>query len=177
MGSEKCNLEGARPVPCHPAPEQPDRAVAARIGKNSLAPEAPDKPLLKDKRLGHGKQTRKGQDMAAIFKRLSCYSEPARPSRRKVSRNPADAAVMVTNAAGQSAPARIADASTHGCSLVIEMDWLKTGRFVTLLLDDAEPLPAVVRWLRDGRAGLEFLRPLPPGPGPWQDIADNAWGA
>jgi hypothetical protein len=48
---------------------------------------------------------------------------------------------------------------------------------VALRLDDAEPLQAVVRWVRDGRAGLEFLRPLPPVPGPWQDLADSGLGA
>ena len=115
--------------------------------------------------------------MAANFQRLSCYSEPPRPARRKAQRKLADAAVLVSSTSGQDATARIGDASTHGCSLVIDAEWLRAGRFVALRLDDADPLQAVVRWVRDGRAGLEFLRPLPPVPGPWQDLADSGLGA
>ncbi|MEY4721855.1 MAG: hypothetical protein RIQ46_1580 [Pseudomonadota bacterium] len=134
------------------------------------------KPLLKDIPLGRINETRKGQDMAALFTRLSCYSEPPRPARRKARRQIADAEVLVSSSNGQEAIARIGDASTHGCSLAVEAEWLRTGRFVSLLLDDAEPLQALVRWVRDGRAGLEFLRPLPPGQGAWQDLADSAPG-
>ena len=115
--------------------------------------------------------------MAANIERLSCFSDMPAPTRRKAHRRLVDATVTVLTASGDEAAARVGDASTHGCSLTVDAGWLRNGRFVTLLLDDAEPLQAIVRWVRDGRAGLEFLRPLPAGSGAWQDLADSGWGA
>ena len=68
----------------------------------------------------------------------------------------------------------IADLSTHGCCLRSEADWLRLGSFVSISLGEDEPgLQAIVRWVRDGACGLEFLRPVPSDRPEWHELMDS----
>ena len=101
--------------------------------------------------------------MSLSFLRLARlpFGEAARPERRKAQRQSADCPVFVISSAGERSEARLHDISPHGCNLSSEAEWLRLGKFVTLRLDEERSLPAIVRWARDGVAGVEFLRPIP----------------
>ena len=99
--------------------------------------------------------------MGNAMNRLRPASEPAGPKRRKSPRVPAQAIALLGSLDGENARVVIGDVSAHGCSVRCAAGWLRTGRFMSISLDDAPPLRAIVRWVRDGAAGLEFLRPIP----------------
>jgi hypothetical protein len=80
---------------------------------------------------------------------------------RKADRKIASGSILVESAAGQSQAALLRDISSHGCSVRASAEWLRLGKFVTLRLSKTRQFQAVVRWTRDGAAGLEFLRPIP----------------
>jgi hypothetical protein len=79
---------------------------------------------------------------------------------RKVERRAVVGAVTIQSNAGERASARLRDISTYGCNLLSGADWLRMGRFITLRLSKERSLQAIVRWTRDGAAGIEFLRPI-----------------
>ena len=54
----------------------------------------------------------------------------------------------------------IQDISVHGCHLETDAGWMRLGQFVSLRLSSDWTIQAVVRWVRDHRAGVEFLRPI-----------------
>ncbi len=82
------------------------------------------------------------------------------PERRRVSRQVAHCDIAIASSSGETASARVNDVSPYGCNLESEAEWLRTGRFVTLNAGE-RAIQAVVRWSRDGVAGVEFLRPIP----------------
>ena len=67
----------------------------------------------------------------------------------------------------------INNVSPHGCNIKGDADWLRMGSFVGVSLGAGQPLQAIVRWLRDGSAGLEFLRPVPADNAPWQELINS----
>jgi hypothetical protein len=71
-----------------------------------------------------------------------------------------------------SADVQLADISMHGCCVKTEADGLRVGRFVSIGIDDEPMLQAVIRWVRAGSAGMEFLRPIPSERYEWHDLID-----
>jgi PilZ domain len=89
--------------------------------------------------------------------RLSSYT---RPKTRRVTRRPVKVAVTVSTAGGESMIALIADISTHGCNIKSDTAWLRAGAFISIRLGEDAPIQAIVRWVRNGASGVEFLRPV-----------------
>jgi len=92
--------------------------------------------------------------------------------RRRESRVPARFSAVLRFSDGASSEVELADVSTHGCCVRSEDAGLRIGRFVSVGLDEESMLQAVVRWVRDGAAGMEFLRPIPPERCEWYDLMD-----
>ena len=108
--------------------------------------------------------------MGSAINRFQPASEPTGPKRRKASRVPAQTIALLGSLDGENARVVIGDVSAHGCSVRSAAGWLRTGRFVSIGLDEAPPLRAIVRWVRDETAGLEFLRPIPLERAEWHDL-------
>ena len=68
--------------------------------------------------------------------------------------------VLVRSSHGDSSEARLCNVSTFGCALQCDASWLRTGLFVEIVLNDEWKVRAILRWVRDGKAGAEFLRPI-----------------
>ncbi len=98
--------------------------------------------------------------MTAKLKLESVSSRPARPQTRRVSRMFARSRVSVRSSNGDRSKANIRDVSTFGCALECDAVWLRPGMFIGISLSSDWVIQAVVRWVRDGRAGTEFLRSI-----------------
>ena len=83
-----------------------------------------------------------------------------RPNTRRVSRRIAEAVAVIRSSQGERARARVRDVSVFGCSLVSDAAWLRSGMFIAVQLNNEWTIQAVVRWVRDGVCGVEFLRPI-----------------
>ena len=57
-------------------------------------------------------------------------------------------------AGGEIAQVILADVSAQGCCVRCPAGTLRVGQFIGIALDEEQPLQAVIRWLRDGAAGL-----------------------
>lgn len=79
---------------------------------------------------------------------------------RRIARQLADTVVSVTASSGEQADAAIQNVSIHGCNLQSDEPWLRLGRFITIGLDPERSVQGIVRWVRDGSTGVEFLRPI-----------------
>ncbi len=54
----------------------------------------------------------------------------------------------------------LTDLSPHGCNLNAA-DWpFRTGQFLSLRISRSGRLEGIIRWVRDGHIGIEFVRPL-----------------
>ena len=115
--------------------------------------------------------------MSGQLARLQSLPSDTRPERRKVSRYPTEVTALLRAASGDQAEVRIADVSTHGCSVRGEAAWLRVGIFLSIGFDEEPGLQAVVRWIRDGSAGMEFLRPVPPESKEWHALINSPFGA
>jgi PilZ domain len=82
------------------------------------------------------------------------------PQTRRATRLRSHARAMVRSSHGDRAKALVRDVSVHGCSLETEANWLRMGQFVSLRLSSEWSIQAIVRWVRDHRVGVEFLRPI-----------------
>ena len=111
--------------------------------------------------------------MAKVLEHLGAIGGAILPARRKTSRTPVNVAAKVTSSRGDSASMTIGNVSTHGCNVRGEAGWLRMGGFVSVRLTDDQPLQAIVRWVRDGTAGLEFLRPVPVGHTEWHELINT----
>jgi len=114
--------------------------------------------------------------MATKFLRLGSASDSPSRRRRKVERVRAQTEARLASSRGEEVMVWLGDASTHGCSVRCDAEWLRTGRFVTVALVGDQPVQAVVRWVRDGVAGLEFLRPLPATMTEWKRLIEQPFG-
>lgn len=85
----------------------------------------------------------------------------SRPLTRKAARRPARGAVTVRSSHGDQIHAELHDFSAFGCNVVSDAAWLRMGSFITLTLSEDTSVQAIVRWVRNGSCGAEFLRPLP----------------
>lgn len=115
--------------------------------------------------------------MDAAIERLTCYRDESRPNRRKVSRATANALAILRGSGSEIVSVRLADVSIHGCATVGEAAWARTGRFVSIELDNGEALQAIVRWTREATTGFEFLRPVPTECAEWHRLIASPWGA
>lgn len=81
------------------------------------------------------------------------------PERRTSSR---DGAVIAAacRVRGIAYRARLSEVSQRGCCADMACELAAPGERVLLQLGRVLVLPAVVRWVADGRAGLEFANPL-----------------
>jgi PilZ domain len=111
--------------------------------------------------------------MANVLSRLSSFSDAIMPDRRRVVRAAVRAEVNVTLSNGSEIITAIADLSTHGCCLSTEAEAIRVGGFIAISRDTGHPLQAIVRWKRDGNAGVEFLRPVPGNYTEWHDLMDS----
>jgi len=115
--------------------------------------------------------------MSAVFSRLNAVYDAVVPRRRKVARRPAWAKATVRLTDGDTSEVCLDDISTHGLRLREVASWLRAGQFVSIALGDEAPLQAIVRWVRDGEAGLEFLRPVPRDRAEWHALIDSPFGS
>lgn len=69
----------------------------------------------------------------------------------------------------------LAEVSLHGCRVRAEEPWLRTGAFVSISIEDGARLQAIVRWVREGAAGMEFLRPIPDHCSQWHDLMEEPY--
>jgi hypothetical protein len=76
------------------------------------------------------------------------------------------------NARGDAAKVLLAEVSLHGCRIQADQTWIRVGGFVSIRIDEGTRLQAIVRWVRDGAAGMEFLRPIPHDCSEWHDLMD-----
>jgi hypothetical protein len=100
-----------------------------------------------------------------------------RVERRKTERHRAEVSVVLISSLNERAAVHLADVSTHGCNIRGEAGWLRAGAFVSIALGDEPPLRAIVRWTRDGEAGMEFILPVPPSRREWRDLIDSPLGS
>ena len=114
--------------------------------------------------------------MSAVLARLNAVYDAVVPKRRKVSRRLAWAMATVGSADGDSSHVNLADISSHGLRIGGAESWLRTGQFVSIALDSEPPLHAIVRWVRDNEAGMEFLRPIPQDRTEWHALIDSPYG-
>ena len=92
--------------------------------------------------------------------RLIAVSGEVIPERRRAPRQAACATARLRSTYGDETEVMLADISIHGCSIRSEASWLRSGSFVSIKLEEDPPLQAIVRWVRNGAAGLEFVHPL-----------------
>ena len=115
--------------------------------------------------------------MGAQLARLQAMPAETMSERRRVSRSPAEVTALLSSAHGDEAYVRLADVSTHGCNIRGEVAWLRTGAFVSIGFGEGADLRAIVRWMRDGAAGMEFLQPVPPERTEWHALINSPFGA
>ena len=92
--------------------------------------------------------------------------------RRREERIQARFQAIVQFPGGSSREMQLADISTHGCRVDGEVEGFRVGRFISVGIDETSMLQAVVRWVRNDAAGMEFLRPIPPERTEWHDLMD-----
>jgi len=121
---------------------------------------------------GHSDDGQKyeGARMGNAIRRLDPAPEATGQTRRKSFRIPAQAVAQLGSLDGEIIPVVIGDLSTHGCFVRSTSGWLRVGRFVSVSLGDDPPLRAIVRWVREEAAGLEFLRPIPMERSEWHAL-------
>lgn len=116
--------------------------------------------------------------MTVKLARLKSEPEPAhadaRPGRRREPRFAALAEVRIESSHGDAALVMLAEVSLHGCRVRTDEAWLRAGSFIEIAMEARTGLPAIVRWVREGYAGMEFLRPIPPERIEWHDLMDMA---
>ncbi len=108
--------------------------------------------------------------------RRNSVSEATGAERRKSPRHSARNAATLLSSQGESAKAMLVDVSTHGCCVKCAAEWVRTGAFVAIGIDDYPRLQAIVRWVRDDSAGMEFLRPIPAERREWHALMDLPFG-
>ena len=84
----------------------------------------------------------------------------ARPLTRRADRQIARGDVVVRSSHGNSVQARLNDISIYGCNVMADADWMRSGMFVSIQLTAERSIQAIVRWVRAGSCGVEFLRPI-----------------
>lgn len=78
----------------------------------------------------------------------------------------------IENGRGDDAKVLLAEVSQHGCRIQTDEAWLRIGGFISIRIGQGAPLQAIVRWRREGAAGMEFLRPIPADFSEWHELLD-----
>ncbi len=73
---------------------------------------------------------------------------------------------------GDRANVRIAEVSLHGCRIKGDLSWIRNGAFISIAAEGGSKLQAIIRWVREDSAGMEFLRPVPQECTEWHDLMD-----
>ena len=113
--------------------------------------------------------------MSGKLARLVALQEQvdAATDRRRGPRHAIRAKAWLQSSGGKREQVAVIDVSSHGCAVNVEAAWLRAGSFVTVGIGEAPGLRAIIRWVRDGGAGMEFLGPIPPDRGEWHDLMDG----
>jgi PilZ domain len=111
--------------------------------------------------------------MGTVLESIGALGEALLPGRRRAPRTLAHAEARVASSGGDSAIMIIGNVSAHGCNVRGQADWLRLGSFVAVGIEGSVPLQAIVRWVRDGSAGLEFMRPVPSDNMAWREMLDS----
>jgi hypothetical protein len=119
------------------------------------------------------RRSAKGGQMGSAMARFGPPQETTGENRRKEPRAAKRALAQISSLDGASVGGAIGDVSAHGCSVQCAADWLQSGRFVSIGIAQGPALPAVVRWVREGLAGLEFLHAVPSHRGDWRALMDR----
>ncbi|WP_156840498.1 PilZ domain-containing protein [Novosphingobium aquimarinum] len=93
-------------------------------------------------------------------------------NRRREPRFNAVSDATITNMTGKTASTLLIDISLHGACIRCDAAWLRPGSFVKIAITEDDELDAVVRWVRDGSAGMEFLNPVPANREAWRAMMD-----
>ena len=115
--------------------------------------------------------------MSRKLARLPTAANKAEAERRQSPRYSALTAATLVSSRGETAQVSMVDVSTHGCCVSCDAGWLRTGAFVAIGLDENPMLQAIVRWVRDDSAGMEFLRPIPPERSEWYALLESPFGS
>lgn len=92
--------------------------------------------------------------------------------RRRQRRHQIGNAGILRLSDGEERAIILRDISPSGCHLTGKIEALRPGAFVSIGLAKGDFIGAIVRWVRDGRAGLEFLRELGHDRAEWLDLMD-----
>ncbi len=78
--------------------------------------------------------------------------------KRAARRRRLDGKKIALYIAGERKTFELSDISTFGCRIVCDGAEVAKGEFLHLADGASGPIPAIVRWVVDGLAGLEFSR-------------------
>ncbi len=98
--------------------------------------------------------------MSAKLKAETAIQRKGAPQTRRATRLRSHARALVLSSQGDRSKALVCDVSVHGCCLETDSAWMRMGQFITLRLSSDWTIQAIVRWVRDEHAGIEFLRPI-----------------
>ena len=93
--------------------------------------------------------------------------------RRREPRQAVWATASLQSSRGEHEEASLVDLSVHGCAVQTGATWLRCGGFVSIALGEGPALTAIVRWTREGIAGMEFLAPVPRQHAEWHDLING----
>ena len=110
--------------------------------------------------------------MNALSSRIEEPQDLASPDRRRSARQSIWALATMTSPRGLTAEAELTDLSVYGVRIASEAEWLRLGQFVSIALGGEPPVQAIVRWMRDGEAGMEFVRPIASDRKVWRNLMD-----
>lgn len=84
------------------------------------------------------------------------------PIPRQENRLPVELKSCVRTGGMKIQDVALSNISAAGCCIAIAEHYVEVDRTIIIQPDSLEGLEARVRWVRDGKAGLEFARPLYP---------------
>lgn len=96
-----------------------------------------------------------------------------RVERRRDKRVRAQIEAVLQRSSGERSEVQLIDVSANGCNVAGTLDGLRPGSFVSVGIGEHPLLGAIVRWVRCGEAGMEFLRAIPTDREEWHAILDT----
>ena len=110
--------------------------------------------------------------MNAPLARLTPAASATGAERRRAPRFTAWHPARLQARQGRFEEVLLTDVSTHGCCVRSDSPNLRVGAILAIGVGEHPMLPAMVRWVRDGSAGMEFLRPIPHEREEWHYLMD-----
>lgn len=89
-------------------------------------------------------------------------AEPYGHQPRQDVRLAAHGSVTITSWSDEPIQCRLSNITLHGCNLTPELGSFRIGQIIAIKLTEHVTAGGIVRWVRAGRAGIEFLRPISP---------------